>query len=931
MVERDELESLLKTGSWRTSRSRSPRPYDLQRREYDTLKTRSSITRVAELSSRTKRPLAAFVEDEEVSLAREHGSVVSTSLDEEPKHRGDIDQTPIVQLVHEHNPERRFVIVPGATVEDAPKTRQARYEANTCRKYVVVSSSKGTEKEECDNKETPGQRRPKKDSLGSGDGLDRQGARPDIPRRKSHQDLPRLNTNINHEEPPTCQSSSRRGRDRPLVHQDPREDQDPREYSSARDRPSARPSERDFLSPSGGVQSTKRGRYRVYSDVRSEGGSRSARSPPARKEAEIEVSERRRSRRSSRYSANPSVHRRASSTTNLPNRDESPVEEQKTLFPLSGYGDPDEIFAFMSPGDDFMTGKPNQDRSPPRRPRSVYSLPHPRGAREMPGASPSRRRPPRPTNRDYDGYSSDDSYKERRFNRAERPYSEQPGIEPDYGPSISTDEEQGQNPGLGAVPPLAAPAQDEALQSGARSATFPTDKSRRAGERSTSPSSTTSASPSRRQHKSSMSSLRGAQSWDVSAGSKPVGSASLLPTAPGPLPHAATLDRPPAVNLVRQESSDPKSPTLYWHSNRSTEPDAGYEGDDGLTSHALAQLPECPWKKLPTTTRNRAGSDQFLALKRAENFRICPDCYRSLFVNTEFRHMFVAAPVRSGDQMPSCDFGTSPWYRIAYLMTLKYGYPDLRLLQGIASVAARSQACAGSQIASRVWYSMMAPNSRRPISTFNVCLGCAKMIEVLLPNLVGVFVPLDSHEATRGVCDLYFAPDRKRFFDYFEEMKTASDKALARRTAPDVVELVDRIREISIHDECLRNTPIANRRWHVLQRVPEFTVCEECFNAVVWPMIEDVDNGSEVPRNFYKYKQPKPVASCQLYSDRMRRVFLEACKHDDFEFLERCVLHRLQALSDIKTRYNELQREDQDDPAVQDELTALARQFKEVE
>jgi hypothetical protein len=225
----------------------------------------------------------------------------------------------------------------------------------------------------------------------------------------------------------------------------------------------------------------------------------------------------------------------------------------------------------------------------------------------------------------------------------------------------------------------------------------------------------------------------------------------------------------------------------------------------------------------------------------------------------------------------------------------------------------------------------MAPNSRRPVQTFNVCFGCAKMVEVLLPNLAGVFVPLDSHEPTRGVCELHFAPERKRFFDYFDEMKATSAMALSRRTAPDLIELVDRIRDISLHEECLRNTPIPNRKWHVLERVPEFTVCEECFNTVVWPMIEDEENGSEMPRNFYKYKQPKPVASCQLYSDRMRRVFLEACKYDDFEFLASCVLNRMRVMAEVKAKYDALQREDQEDPDVQDELRALAKQLREVE
>ena len=365
---------------------------------------------------------------------------------------------------------------------------------------------------------------------------------------------------------------------------------------------------------------------------------------------------------------------------------------------------------------------------------------------------------------------------------------------------------------------------------------------------------------------------------------------------------------------------------LYWQPGHSDETG---DTDNEVQNSALAQLPDCRWKH-PTVARNRAGSDRFLTLKRAESFMICPDCYGSLFANTEYQHLFVPAPVRSGGQLISCDFGSSPWYRIAYLMTLKQQYPDLRLLQGIESVAARSQACAGGQLATRIWYSVMGPNSRHPIQTFNVCLGCAKMVEVLLPNLAGVFVPLDSHEPTRGICELHFTPERKRFFTYFGEMEATSDRALSRRTAPNIAELADRIRSISLHEECLRNTPVPNRKWHVLQRVPEFTVCEECFDAVVWPMVEGED-ASEVPRNFYKFRQPKSVAACQLYSDRMRKVFREACEYNDFEFLASCVLERRSVLAAVKTRFNELQREDQEAPAVQEELGALARRFKEVE
>lgn len=891
------------------------------------------------MASRNRRPPPPCVEDEQESLAKEHvGSVVSATSEEEPKHRGDIDQHPILLPVHEHNPERRFVIIPGAAEEDAPKTDQARYEANTCRKYVLVDSEGGTSgKEDKPKLDSPKEKfarsedrpnQPKEKSTRSEEKTDLPKEKRELPKRKSHQDLPRLSTDFEHTEPSIRRSSSRRDRERPLVHQEPQD------YSGSREKSSTRPPDSAFLSPAA-VKLAAGRRDRAYSDVRSDTSGRSGRSPSTRRDADVEVSDRKRPHRSSRYPASPALHRRASSTTDVPNRDDRSAERPKSFIQPYGYGDPDEILAYMAPGDDFMARKPGRDASPPRRARHSKSPPHPRGAREMPGASPNRRHQPRSATRDRDGYSSDESYMGRRSNRGERPHSKRSALESDHPSVLSAGQARRPNPMVGAAVPvlaagLATQFLDDPPQPSSRSATFPTDKSKRIGERSVSPSSAMSASPSRRPPSSKKGAQAGSHSRDASIGSVSNGSASQPPLVPGSLPRSGTLEKPPpgpVASLARQESLDPHSPTLYWQPGRA---DEQHDAEEDVTSRALARLPDCRWKH-PALARHRVGSDQLLTLKRAENFTICPGCYGALFANTEFQHLFVPAPIRSGDQVISCDFGASPWYRIAYLMTLKHEYPDLRLLQGIASVAARSQACAGGQLAPRIWYSMMAPSSRRPISTFNVCLGCAKMVEVLLPNLAGVFVPLDSHETTRGICELHFAPERKRFFDYFDEMKTTSARALSRRTAPDLIELVDRVREISLHEECLRNTPIPNRKWHVLQQVPEFTVCEECFNTVVWPMIEDEDNGSEIARNFYKYKQSKPVAACQLYSTRMRRVFLEACKYDDFEFLASCVLNRLRVLGEIKARYNELQREDQEDPEVQDDLAVLAKQLKEIE
>lgn len=332
---------------------------------------------------------------------------------------------------------------------------------------------------------------------------------------------------------------------------------------------------------------------------------------------------------------------------------------------------------------------------------------------------------------------------------------------------------------------------------------------------------------------------------------------------------------------------------------------AADDEDDDSISDGLLKLPDCRWKT-PLPPFSQPGGDGFLALKRAENFEVCPDCFGALFANTEYQHLFVMASPPTSNQLIGCDFGISPWYRIAYLLTLKHDFPDLRLLQGIASVAARTQECPGRSTVARNWYSMMAPGARLPVDSFNICHSCARMVEVLFPNLAGVFVPLDPHRTQKGICDLHFEPERKRFFEYFEEMKDTSDLALTKRTAPDLVELVDRVRDISLHPECVGNIPIANRKWHVLQRLPNFTVCEECFNWVVWPMIESKDNESEMPRNFYKQKQQRSWSSCQLSGQYMRRVFEEASKYDDFEYLDAHVEQRINSMAPLQDRYIEL-------------------------
>ncbi|KAK3327513.1 hypothetical protein B0T19DRAFT_164831 [Cercophora scortea] len=946
----DPIQMLLKTGSFKTSRARSPNPNDLPTRASQLPRSDANVSRSYDRALRFKRPPPPVVEDEAESLAKEHGSsVVSDSgNDEEPKYRGDVDQHPIILPNPQHNPERRFVILTGSEAGDDEDGRASlssghgrsstpteKYEANTCRKYVIVPSTEPA-KEDKETKKPRG-----------------------LSKRKSHQDLPPLDTDLRPPEPSIARSSSRRNREKVLVDQESLEDRD----RSAKVRPPAD----DSLTSSPIITHSTKGRDRAYWDINPGAKETSRRRSPIKgetrtaKSGDRRTSDERRSNYSSpNQSSGSSVHTRATSNAD-PRRSESRTSAKPTPYvdPLADplvsaytHDDPTDALAFMLQGSDPPGRKDRDNFSPGRADRYSNSPPYPRSRERNTSQSPSRSGQRRSGFREQAEYYDDDGSKYQRSSRSDRRRHRRSTFDPEPSSLLSPDQARpsGKSKSKG-MSPMPSPRAERAPQfpdvapRSPRSATFPPTEreSKQYAERSMSPPTPLATSPPRRRTDD------GGRGTRPRAGSR-TASINSFSNSSNALPISIPVSRSDAPErraspvssptIAKQDSRNSGSAGSSWqpgsfdpveHGTSINLPTTSIRRySESVESGLLPQLPECSWT-VPALPGSKPGGNQFMKLPRVENFLICPDCYAAEFANSSFKHMFVPAPARPADQPISCDFGSSHWYRIAYLMTLNYGYKDLHLLQEIASVAARHQSCAGGLPAARVWYSMMDPYTKRPISTFNVCRACARTVEVLLPSLAGVFVPLDSPaEPVRGVCELHFAPGRKRFLDYFDMLEVAFDQAFRSRTAPNVQELANNIRNISLHDECQRNTPCVNRKWHVMQSLPEFTVCEECFDTVVWPLLE-ADEGGEIPRNFFKNRQSRPVAACQLYSERMREVFRKACYDDDFFYLEAKVLERLKAEADIKARYMELQKQDQSDPRVQRERLRLAKELKNIE
>jgi hypothetical protein len=91
--------------------------------------------------------------------------------------------------------------------------------------------------------------------------------------------------------------------------------------------------------------------------------------------------------------------------------------------------------------------------------------------------------------------------------------------------------------------------------------------------------------------------------------------------------------------------------------------------------------------------------------------------------------------------------------------------------------------------------------------------------------------------------------------------------------------------------------------WHYIPELPEFTICEDCYDDVVWPLA-DSPIANMVSRTLKAIPGKRPVrdrlASCQLSSPRMRAKFRKAVQNEDFAYLKATALARYQA--EIKFR-----------------------------
>jgi hypothetical protein len=328
-----------------------------------------------------------------------------------------------------------------------------------------------------------------------------------------------------------------------------------------------------------------------------------------------------------------------------------------------------------------------------------------------------------------------------------------------------------------------------------------------------------------------------------------------------------------------------------------------------------------------------SGYDDWYTLVGCPNLDFCPYCVEDVFERTIYRSGFRRTVPRSFNTKVQCAFST-PWIRLAWILTLQQRKPDLILMRDLADIEQTSDPCPGSVEAVRSWYGLRDPDGLF-VRDFHVCYNDVRKIERLLPTLNGLFVRLPNRTSyEKRKCAL--RTEGNRFSLYLDKILDMHDRAVATRKLPDPMSFINLVeRKLRIR-ECERDNMLLGGLWHFNPSMPDFTVCEDCYEEIVEP---EARKNSDIALRFNRTVQPVYGegigTSCQLYSRRMRKVFRTAIKEDDIKYLGRKAKERRDAELRLQERYREILRkarrlEERNGGGSEDDERRLEREMEKI-
>jgi hypothetical protein len=265
---------------------------------------------------------------------------------------------------------------------------------------------------------------------------------------------------------------------------------------------------------------------------------------------------------------------------------------------------------------------------------------------------------------------------------------------------------------------------------------------------------------------------------------------------------------------------------------------------------------------------------------------------------------------------------------------------DITLLPCVAGIAVRDGDCSNSQlereqmpplVVSCMWYTIRDPNTgSMPVPNWTICSCCLVNIQTMCPATANAFAPT-TQSSVNGSCVLIPLSrfDHARTMQVLQYVATSKVMSTMAGRAdmsylvnwlsanPPSVPTAAQASSTNVQSTsyaqgeggglCPRNVPSTTLKCYAMQDLFDFTICEKCFAEVIRP---DADKGVDLARRFDR--RPSVLSSgftCQLYSDRMRRVWNEAAATSNLDHLRQKVGERRAKERELQMKRAQLQQQ----------------------
>lgn len=320
-------------------------------------------------------------------------------------------------------------------------------------------------------------------------------------------------------------------------------------------------------------------------------------------------------------------------------------------------------------------------------------------------------------------------------------------------------------------------------------------------------------------------------------------------------------------------------------------------------------LPPCP-RSTPVT-----GYHDWYTINSVSDIHFCPICMATLG-SSRFRDIFVPS-FSKPNRAIACAMNR-PWIRIAFMQAMKKRRTPqemTKVLHELSHLPESTLPCPGKDFTIRKWYQLVDPFDKSLVPGFEVCTDCVRNVDLVFPQLTGIFTRSTSSLPQERGCNLN--TQGKRFSGYIDQLYKATSRADTEYLRkPDVQDLAKYARRVANIRDCQRDGTYLSSEWHFREDLPEFTVCGDCFEEVIRPV-----HDRPIAREFHKKARLLPTprevparpTSCQLYSARMRKVFQNAVKDNDLGALKKAAIKRHEAEVYCQARHRELMQDQSHD------------------